>query len=43
MNLFEKFHEGGKTVVLITHDLNLVNYGERIIRLADGEVVGGKK
>ena len=42
MSLFQKLHKEGKTVILITHDLNLINYGERIIKLADGKVVRGE-
>ena len=43
MSLFNKLHKEGKTVVLITHDLNLVRYGERIIKLHDGQVVRGAR
>ena len=43
MSLFGKLHKEGKTIVLITHDLELVNYGERIVKLADGQIVGGRK
>lgn len=43
MSLFTELNENGKTIVLITHDLNLIKYSERIIKLADGQVVGGKK
>jgi putative ABC transport system ATP-binding protein len=43
MEIFRKLHENGKTIILITHDLNLVNYGKRIIRLMDGQVVGKMK
>jgi putative ABC transport system ATP-binding protein len=39
MSLFDKLHKQGKTVILITHDINLVNYGERIIKLMDGKVI----
>ena len=39
MNLFGKLHGEGKTIILITHDLKLVHYGERVIKLADGKVV----
>ena len=42
MAMFQKLNKEGKTIVLITHDINLVNYGERIIRLADGLVVSKK-
>ncbi|VVB77678.1 putative ABC transporter ATP-binding protein [uncultured archaeon] len=38
MTLFQKLHKEGKTIVLITHDLNLVKYGERIIKLIDGQI-----
>ena len=41
MDLFKKLHESGKTIILITHDLNLIKYGGRVIKLADGKVVGG--
>ncbi len=43
MGLFEKLHDQGKTIVLITHDLKLVEYGERIIKLADGQLARGSK
>jgi len=43
MDLFRRLHKSGKTIILITHDLNLVKYGQRIIRLADGQVVGERK
>ena len=43
MSLFKELHKQGKTVVLITHDIDLVNYGERIIKLSDGQVVRGTK
>jgi putative ABC transport system ATP-binding protein len=43
MNLFEKLNKNGKTVVLITHDLDLANYGERVIKLTDGRISGGRQ
>ena len=42
MDLFNKLHKEGKTVILITHDLNLVRYGERIVILRDGKVSNEK-
>ena len=41
MLLLESLHKQGRTIVLITHDLNLANFGERIIKLADGKIVEG--
>jgi len=38
VDLFEKFSELGKTVILVTHDLKLAERAKRIIRLHDGMV-----
>jgi putative ABC transport system ATP-binding protein len=43
MQLFSSLNKKGKTVVLITHDLNLVRYGERVIKLADGQLARSAK
>ena len=39
MNLFEELHKKGKTIILVTHDLNLIKYGNKIIKLKDGKIV----
>ncbi len=40
ISFFEKLHkEEKKTIILITHDLNLVKHGERIITIKDGEIL----
>lgn len=36
LTLFEKLHEMGNTIVMITHDLNVANYAERIVHIVDG-------
>lgn len=36
MDFLNQLHEEGKTVILITHDLELVQYGKRIVYLRDG-------
>lgn len=39
MNLLGKIHkEDGKTVIIVTHDLDLVKHAQRTIHLKDGEV-----
>ena len=43
MQLLEKIHKKGSTVVLITHDLHLVKDAERIIFLKDGVIEKIKK
>jgi putative ABC transport system ATP-binding protein len=36
MDIFEKIHAGGNTVVLVTHEEDIANHSHRIIRLRDG-------
>jgi putative ABC transport system ATP-binding protein len=38
MNFLGKMHNEGKTVILITHDIELVNYAKRIIHIKDGKI-----
>ncbi|MCU0582072.1 MAG: ATP-binding cassette domain-containing protein, partial [Syntrophales bacterium] len=39
MNILHDLHAKGHTVIMVTHDAGLASHAERIIRLADGEVV----
>lgn len=40
MALFEKIHQKGTTVILVTHDMNLVlKYADRVIVLNEGKIV----
>ncbi len=44
MALFQRLHrELGQTVIYVTHDPFIARHTERIIRLADGQVVGDEK
>lgn len=43
MNLFRDLNKRGKTIILVTHDLNLIKYGNKIIRLRDGKIISSKK
>jgi putative ABC transport system ATP-binding protein len=38
MDFLGKLHEQGKTVILITHDIELVNYAKRIVHIKDGRI-----
>ncbi|MDQ6693035.1 MAG: ABC transporter ATP-binding protein [Chloroflexota bacterium] len=40
MSLLSELKAGGLTVVLVTHDMAVANYMDRIIRLKDGKIVG---
>ena len=39
MALFSKLHEGGRTIIVVTHDEEVAAHAKRIIRLRDGLVV----
>ncbi len=38
MGLFEKIHQLGNTVILVTHEEDIARYAHRIIKLKDGKV-----
>jgi putative ABC transport system ATP-binding protein len=38
MKIFQKLHEGGATLVLVTHDPEVAKWSERIIAMRDGRV-----
>jgi putative ABC transport system ATP-binding protein len=42
MEIFGKIHEGGNTVILVTHEEEIANFARRIIRLRDGVVESDK-
>ena len=42
MNIFQKLHGQGRTIVLITHDINIARYAERIVFLKDGKIEKGE-
>ena len=39
MEILKKLHEGGKTIILITHDINIANQAERNVHIQDGKIV----
>ncbi len=43
MSLFKEFNDQGKTVVMVTHDLEYLKYATRSINMSDGLVVGEYK
>lgn len=43
MDIFSKIHEGGNTVVLVTHEEDIANHAFRIIRLRDGVIETDKR
>ena len=39
MNIFKKLHEGGQTIIMITHEEEYSRFAERIVHLDDGKIV----
>ena len=40
VSLFERLVERGKTVLMVTHDLELASRAGRLVQLADGLIIG---
>jgi putative ABC transport system ATP-binding protein len=43
MSLFQKLHQQGRTIVVVTHEADIAEYAERIIKIADGRNVEDRK
>lgn len=43
MDLFSKIHEQGNTVVLVTHEEDIANFTNRVVRIRDGVVESDKQ
>lgn len=39
MSVFQELHAQGKTVIIVTHDMGIAEQCERIIEIADGNIV----
>ena len=39
MKLFTDLNKKGKTIILVTHDLGLVRYGRKTLKMKDGRIV----
>lgn len=38
MDLFQELHDGGNTIIMVTHEEDIAEYSHRIVRLRDGLV-----
>ena len=41
MRLFQQLQASGKTIVMVTHEDEIAAFAQRVIRVRDGELVGG--
>lgn len=39
MHILKKINETGKTIIMVTHDIKMAEYSDRIIRLEDGQIL----
>ena len=39
MRIFQGLHKEGKTIVMITHEVEIAKHAKRIIRIKDGEII----
>jgi len=43
IEILKKLHASGKTVILITHDLNIARQAQRNVHIQDGKIVKAEK
>jgi len=43
MDLFKDLNKQGKTIILVTHDLGLLKYASKVLKIQDGRVVSNSK
>ncbi len=43
MEYFRALNNGGKTIVIITHEEEIANYAKRAIKIIDGKIISDKK
>ena len=39
MNILKDLHKSGRTVIIITHDGEIANQVDRVVRIMDGKIV----
>jgi len=43
MNIFKKLNREGMTIIMVTHETDIANYADRLIRLKDGVVLSDER
>lgn len=41
MQLFQELSDEGRTIVMITHDMNIAAHARRVVHIIDGELTEG--
>ncbi len=42
MKLFTNLNKKGKTIILVTHDLNLVKHARKVLKIQDGKIISSR-
>ena len=43
MSIFKELHEGGQTIIMVTHEDEFSRFAERIVKLDDGKIVSDSR
>jgi putative ABC transport system ATP-binding protein len=43
MHLFDRLHDEGNTLIVVTHEQHIADHASRVVRLSDGDIVSDKK
>ena len=43
LSIFRKLHQEGITIILVTHEMDIAEQSQRIVRLHDGRIISDKK
>ena len=43
MRLFDKLHDEGNTLIVVTHEQHIADHANRVVRLSDGDIVSDTK
>ena len=39
MNIFRELNSKERTIILITHDMNIASYAGRVLKIVDGKII----
>lgn len=43
MKILTELHEAGHTIIIVTHDMHIAGYAQRVIEIRDGEIIADRK